>query len=77
MVVATTRIRAHELFGDLELTAHAGLRTHDAIPTVAAGVNDTSELHSGSLGESAVVIDGRHVDVRRGRAFGNGARSRL
>ena len=39
-----------------------------ARPSVAAGVNDTSDVHTGSSGASAVVDRRLDVDVRRGRA---------
>src|SRR5262249_21370791 len=52
VVVPAPRIRADELFAHEQLARET--LAHDA-PSVAAGVNDTSELHTGSSGAPAVA----------------------
>ena len=53
VIVAAPRVRAYELLADRQRARD--LSRHGAPPSVAAGVNDTAEVHTGSWGASAVT----------------------
>src|SRR5205807_4305016 len=53
VIVAAPRVRPYELLADRQRARE--LLRHGAAPSVAAGVNDTAEVHSWLWGASAVT----------------------